>query len=358
MAEFRTTGCAGRQKASQAIRTRSAGRSAWLALFLAVMIATSAAAETTVRFTLDFKFEGPSAPFWLALDKGYYKAEGLNVTIDPALGSRESIERVASGGYDMGFGDINSLIKFRDANPGTPVKAVFMLYNRPPFAIIGRKSRGIGSPKDLEGKTLGAPTSDSAYAQWPIFAQANKIDVAKVTIENVSFPVREPMLAAGQVDAITGYSFSSFIDLKDKGVPVDDIVVLLMADYGVDLYGNAIIVNSKFADEHPDAVKGFLRAFMKALKETVKQPSTAIDSVIRHNGEARKNVELERLNMAIRENIVTPEVKANGYGGIDQDRFARAIEQIALTHKFKAKPRPADIFDSSFLPADAARKYN
>ena len=358
MAEFRTTGCAGRQKASQAIRTRSAGRSAWLALFLIAMVATNAAAETTVRFTLDFKFEGPSAPFWLALDKGYYKAEGLNVTIDPALGSLESIGRVASGVYDMGFGDINSLIKFRDANPGTPVKAVFMLYNRPPFAIIGRKSRGIGSPKDLEGKTLGAPTSDGAYAQWPIFAQANKIDVAKVTIENVSLPVREPMLAAGQVDAITGYSFSSFIDLKDKGVPVDDIVVLLMADYGVDLYGNAIIVNSKFADEHPDAVKGFLRAFMKALKETVKQPSTAIDSVIKRNGEARKNVELERLNMAIRENIVTPEVKANGYGGIDQDRFARAIDQLALTHKFKAKPRPADIFDSSFLPADAARKYN
>jgi NitT/TauT family transport system substrate-binding protein len=358
MAEFRTTGCAGRQKASQAIGTRSSGRPAWLALFLAVLVATSAAAETTVRFTLDFRFEGPSAPFWLALDKGYYKAEGLNVTIDPALNSLEPIERVASGGYDMGFGDINSLIKFRDANPRTPVKAVFMLYNRPPFAIIGRKSRGIGIPKDLEGKTLGAPASDGAYAQWPIFAQANKIDVSKVTIENVGFPVREPMLAAGQVDAITGYSFSSFIDLKDKGVPVDDIVVLLMADYGVDLYGNAIIVNSKFADENPDAVKGFLRAFMKALKETVKQPSAAIDSVIRRNGQARKNVELERLNMAIRENIVTPEVKANGYGGIDQDRFARAIEQIALTHKFKAKPRPADIFDSSFLPADAARKYN
>jgi len=358
MAEFRTTGCAGRQKATQAISTRGVGRSAWLALFLAVIVATSAAAETTVRFTLDFKFEGPSAPFWLALDKGYYKAEGLSVTIDPALGSLEPIERVASGGYDMGFGDINSLIKFRDSNPRTPVKAVFMLYNRPPFAIIGRKSRGIGKPKDLEGKTLGAPTSDGAYAQWPIFAQANKIDVSKVTIENVSFPVREPMLAAGQVDAITGYSFSSFIDLKDKGVPVDDIVVLLMADYGVDLYGNAIIVNSKFADEHPDAVKAFLRAFLKALKETIKQPSAAIDSVIRRNGQARKNVELERLNMAIRENIVTPEVKANGYGGIDQDRFARAIEQIALTHKFKAKPKPADIFDSSFLPADAARKYN
>src|SRR4029077_8081264 len=253
MAKFRTTGCAGRRKTTQAIGIRNAGRSAWLALLFAATIATQAAAETPVRFTLDFKLEGPSAPFLVPLDKGYYTAEGLNVTIDPALGSLQPIERVASGEYDMGFGDINTLIKFRDAKPASPVKAVFMVYNRPPYAVIGRKSRGIVKPKDLEGKTLGAPSAGGAFAQWPIFAQVNSIDVTKVAIENVSFPVREPMLAAGQVDAITGYSFTSYVDLKDKGVPVDDIVVLLMADYGVVLYGNAILVNTKFAAEHPDA---------------------------------------------------------------------------------------------------------
>ena len=333
-------------------------KSAWLALLLAAAIATNAAAETIVRVTLDFKFEGPSAPFLVPLDKGYYRAENLNVTIDTALGSLQPIERVASGEYDIGFGDINSMIKFRDANPSTPVKAVFMVYNRPPFAIIGRKSRGISKPKDLEGKTLGAPSADSAYAQWPIFAQANGIDMSKVAIENVSFPVREPMLAAGQVDAITGFSFSSYIDLKDKGVPVDDVVVLLMADYGVVLYGNAILVNTKFAAEHPDAVQGFLRAFLKGLKDTVKQPAAAIESVLKRNGQARKDVELERLNMAIRENIVTPEVKANGFGGIDGDRFARALDQIALTYKFKVKPKLDDIFNSSFMPAAAALTYN
>jgi NitT/TauT family transport system substrate-binding protein len=233
-----------------------------------------------------------------------------------------------------------------------------MLYNRPPFAVIGRKSRGINAPKDLEGKILGAPPTDLAYAQWPIFVQANNIKASKVTIENVSFPVREPILAAGQVDAITGLSFTSFIDLKEKGVPVDDLAVLLMADYGVNLYGSAIIVNSKFADEHADAVKGFLRAFTKALRETVLRPGAAIESVLKRNTQAKKNIELDRLNMAIRENIVTPEVKTNGYGDIDHDRFAGAIEQIALTHKFKtAKPKPEDVFDASFLPSAAERKY-
>jgi len=336
-------------------------RPAGLVLALAVATgsatAPAVAAETNIKFSLDFKFEGPAAPFVVPLDKGYYKAENLNVTIDTAAGSLEPINRVASGTYDMGFGDINSLIKFRDANPGTPIKAVFMVYNKPPFSVVGRKSRGVVKPKDLEGRKLGAPAPDGAYAQWPIFVKANNIDASKVTIENVGFPVREPMLAAGQVDAITGFSFSSFINLKDRGVPADDITVLLMADYGVNLYGNAIIVNPKFAAEHPDAVKAFLRAFVKGLKDTVKSPATAVDSVIKRNDVAKKPVELERLQMALRDNFVTPEVKANGYGGIDKARFEKAIEQIGLTYKFKAVPKTDDIFDASYLPSAADRKF-
>lgn len=342
------------------MRVLHAGRAGILAGLLAVttLVGHAAAAETSIKFSLDFKFEGPSAAFLLPLDKGYYKAEGLSVSIDSAAGSVEPINRVASGTYDMGFADINSLIKFRDTNPTVPIKAVFMVYNKPPFAIVGRKSRGVTKPKDLEGKKLGAPAPDGAYAQWPIFVQANGIDASKVTIENVGFPVREPMLAAGQVDAITGFSFSSFVNLKDKGVAVDDITVLLMADYGVNLYGNTIIVNPKFASEHPDAVKGFVKAFLKGLKETVKSPSTAVDSVLKRNDIAKKPTELERLNMAIRDNIVTAEVKANGYGAVDNARLNKAIDQIGLTYKWKnTKPKAEDIFDASFLPSAAERKF-
>src|SRR5437016_4826317 len=267
------------------------------------------AAEIAIKFTLDWKFEGPSAPFVVAIDKGYFKAEGLDVTIDTAGGSLEPINRVASGTYDMGFGDINSLIKFRDANPGTPLKAVFMVYNKPPFSIVGRKSRGVVTPKDLEGKKLGAPPADGAYAQWPIFVQANGIDASKVAIVSVGFPVREPLLASGEVDAITGFSFSSYINLKDRGVPGDDITVLLMADHGVNLYGNTIMVNPKFAAEKPEAVKAFLRAFVKGLHETAKNPASAVDSVLKRNDVAKKEVELERLQIALKDNILTPEVK-------------------------------------------------
>jgi NitT/TauT family transport system substrate-binding protein len=315
----------------------------------------AASAETAIHFTLDRKIDGPAAPFFLAIDQGYFQAEGLAVTIDAASGPLEPINRLAGGNYDMGVADINLLIKFRDANPGKPIKALFVVFDKPPYAIVARKSRGVAGPKDLEGKKLGAPSADGTFAQWPIFARVNSIDTAKVTIENVSLPVREPMLAAGELDAVTAYSFVSYIDLKDMGVPPEDLVVLLMADYGVKLYGNAIMVSPNFAAEKPEAARGFLRAYLKALKDTVRDPAHAIDAVLRHNGAAKKDVELARLRMAIRDNIVTPAVKANGYGGIDPARLTAAIDQLALVYPFKAKDKAAGVFDPSFLPEAGER---
>lgn len=314
-------------------------------------------AQTPLRFTLDWRFEGPAALFTTALDKGYFKAEGLDVTIDPASGSREPISRVASGSYDLGFGDINSLVRFRDENPGVDLKAVMIVYDRPPFAIVGRRSRGI-TPEiaSLKGKRFGAPAADAAYAQWPIFKAVNQIDETGMRFENVGFPVREPMLAQGEVDAVFGYSMSSFINLKARGVPADDIVVMLMSDHGVELYGNAVMVSSKFAAERPEAVKGFLRALAKGVRDTAADPSAAVDSVIKRNDVAKKDVELERLRMVLDQNVLTPWVKANGLGGIDPDRFAKALDQIGLTFTYKQKPKTEDIFTDRFLPTASERK--
>jgi NitT/TauT family transport system substrate-binding protein len=318
----------------------------------------SAHAETAIRFTLDRKIDGPATPFFVAVDKGYFKAEGLDVTVDAASSPLEPINRLASGNYDMGVADINLLIKFRDENPSVSIKALFVVFDKPSDAIITRKSRGITAPRDLEGKKLGAPVSDNAFGQWPIFAKVNGIDAAKVAIENVGLPVREPMLAAGELDAITGCSFTSYVDLKDRGVPPDDLVVLLMADYGVELYGDAIVVAPNFAAEKPEAARAFLRAYLKALKDTVRDPARAVEAVLHRSDAAKKDVELERLRMAIRDNIVTPAVKASGYGAIDPERLTAAIDQLTLTYHFKAKEKAADAFDASFLPAAAERKVS
>jgi NitT/TauT family transport system substrate-binding protein len=330
----------------------------WTLALCLLAPAGSALAQTTIRLSLDERLEGPTAFFLVPQDKGYYRAEQLDVTIDEGAAALDPITRVASGNYEMGFADINALIKYRDQNPSAPVKAIFMVYNKPPFAIVGRKSRGITEPKSLESKKLGAPPAGSSVGEWALFAKLNDIDASKAMIENISIPVRAPMLAAGQIDAALGYSFRAYVDLKDRGVPVDDIVLMRMTDYGVKLYGSAIVVNTKFAAEKPEAVTAFLRSFIKGLKDSIKNPSGAVETVLKREDLGKKDVELERLRMAIKDNILTPEVKSRGLGDIDGMRFDEAVDQLALSYTFKNKPKLEDVFNPDFLPPAADRKIN
>ncbi len=328
-----------------------------IALFSALLLSGVAAAqkEIPVRFALDWRFEGPAAPYFVAIDKGYYKQEGLNVSIDPGSGSVEGINRVASGAYEVGFADINSLVKYRDNPRNLPVKAIMMVYDTPAFSIVSLKKNGIAKPKDLEGKVLGAPAADGAYAQWPIFVQANKIDTSKVKIENIGFPVREHMMAQGKVDAITGFWFSSYMNLKANGVKDEDIVVIHMRDYGVDLYGNVIVANPDFLRFQPKAAAGFVRATIRGIQDTVRNPETAIDSMMKRNPIAKREVELERLKLSLQKNFVTPDVQKNGLGGVDMKRLERSIEQIGLTFQYTNKPKAADIFTAQYLPPKEQR---
>jgi len=328
-----------------------------VALSAAALGAAGAQELTPVKFTLDWKLEGPAAPFLVAIDKGYFRQEGLDVTIDTGAGSRESIPRVATGTYQMGFGDINALVKFLDEQPDAKVTAVFIGYDRPPFAVIGRKSQGVTEdPKSLEGKKLGAPPPDAAFGQWGAFKQVAGIDDSGITIENVGFPLREPMLAQGAVDAIFGFAFSSVLNLKAQGVPEDDISVIMMGENGLDLYGNAVIVNTDWAQANPDAVKGFLRALAKGFRDTVANPEEAVKTVLARNEIADEATELERLKMAIADNIATDWVKANGVGGVDDARLAKSIEQLKTSFALQNPPSPERVFDKSYLPADADRK--
>ena len=334
------------------------GRSAAM-VAAALLLATGAAqAQTALRFSLDSRLEGPAAIFLVPQDRGYFRQEQLAVAIDEGANSLEPINRVASGSHDFGFADINTLIKYRDQNPSAPVKAIFMVYNKPPFAIVSRKSRGVTAPRDLEGKKLGAPPNGSTFGEWPLFAKVNEIDVSKVAIEQIGIPVRAPMLAAGQIDAALGYSFRIYVDLKDRGVPIDDIVLLPMADCGLKLYGSAIIVNSKLAAEKPEVVQAFLRALLRGMRDTVRNPSSAVDAVLKRDDSLKREVELERLRMAIRDNLVTPEVRANGFGAIDNARLEESISQIGLTYSFKAMPKAEAVFDPGFLPPLAHRRVN
>lgn len=321
---------------------------------LGAALAAPALAQTAMPFALDWKFEGPAAPYFSAVDNGHFAAAGLEVEISEGAGSLDAIPKVATGAYPVGFADINSLMKFLDQNPGAPVTAVMMIYDKPPFAVIGRKSLGVTAPADLAGKVLGAPPPDGAWAQFPIFAAENGLDMASITVEPVGFPVREPMLAEGKVAAVTGFSFTSTLNVKRLGVPADDISVILMADHGVALYGNAIIVNTDFAEANPELVTGFLKAVALGWKDAIADPAKAIEGLIERNPAADPALEVERLQMSIDDNVLTDWVKANGLGGIDADRMAKAIEQTGTVYSFVNAPDAAMYFDSSYLPTDGS----
>lgn len=317
----------------------------------ALLIATPLAAQDTeINFALDWRFEGPSAPYFLAIDNGYFGDAGLAVEVTAGQGSLDALPKVASGAFPIGFADINSLIRFLDQNPGAPVTAVMMVYDSPPFSIVGRVSQGISGIDDLEGSILGAPPPDGAWAQFPILAEVNGIDVSTITVEPVGFPTREPMLAEGAVDSVTGFNFSSYLSLARLGIPEDDITTIMFADHGVELYGNAIIVNTDYAAENPEVITAFLTAVAQGTAAAIADPAAGAAAVIERNPAGDADLEQARLELAIAGNILTPYVMENGMGGIDADRFDRAIEQLRMTYEFTSEPDPSLYFTDVYLP--------
>jgi NitT/TauT family transport system substrate-binding protein len=325
-----------------------------------VHAADRARTSLAVQFSLDRPIDAAAAPFVMAATGGLFAAEALSVTINVAAGSPDAIARVAAGTSDFALVDINALMRFRDRDKQgvPPVKAVFVLFNKAPYAIVARRSRGVTTLSDIEGKNLGVAEGDLSIRLWPAVARLNGIKTASVRQNSISAAVREPMLSAGQIDAVTGFSYLSAINLRDRGVPADDLAVLKFADYGCEAYGFAVIVNPTLATAKPEAVKGFLRAVIGGLNLVIKDPNAAITEVISRMDDGSREQELERLRTLLRDNILTGDVKRNGIGGIDPARFERSIEQVAEDFKFQKRPQVTDIFDDQFLPPLNGRLIN
>ncbi|MET4211513.1 ABC transporter substrate-binding protein [Bradyrhizobium sp. LA2.1] len=323
-----------------------------------VSAAETAAPSTAIHFTFDRPVDASMAPFFLAAKDGNFGAERLNVSFKSATGSPEALARVAKGDSELALVDINELIRFRDKDDAAPVKAVFVLFNRAPYAIVARRSRGIHLLPDLDGKTVGVADGDLSMRLWPALAQQNGINASQVKFHKISAAVREPLLSAGQVDAVAGFSYLSAVNLRDRGVPGGDLVVLRYADYGCDAYGFAVVANPAFAAAKPDAVKGFVRALIAGVNATIKEPARAADEATSRIDDGDRDLERERLRSVLIDNILTDEVKRNGLGGIDPARLDRSIDQIAQDFKFRKRPAAGDIFDDRFLPPVAGRLIN
>ena len=316
----------------------------------------AARSASIVRVLLDRRPDGAAAPFFVTQARGLFRTEGIDVTADTANGSQDAIERVAHGDADIAIADFNAVIRYRDTSGAAALKAIFIVFNRTPYALVARKSRGVVTLSDMPGKTLGIAEGDLAIRLWPAVARQNGIDLSQIKIERMAAAVRGPMLSAGQVDATTGLSYGTAVDLRDRGVPATDLMVFQFADYGCQCYGHAVIVSPQLLADHPDAAAAFVRALAAGIRFAAKEPARAVDAALAQMDGGARDVELERLRTVLADNIVTAEVKRNGLGAIDPARFDASVQQITVDYKFRKTPAVTDLFDPGFLPTVAQRK--
>ena len=308
---------------------------------------------TPLKFQLDWRFEGPAALFLTPVAKGYFKDAKLDVTVDAGNGSGGAVTRVASGAYELGFADLAALMEFHANNPDAPNKpvAIMMVYNDTPASVMALKKSGIKAPADLNGKKLGAPVFDAGRRAFPIFAKANNISGVQWTAMDP--PLRETMLARGDVDAITGFTFTSLLNLEARGVNVADVVVLPYPDFGVKLYGNAVIASPKILKDNPAAVKAFLSALARGVKDVIDNPAAAIADVKARDGIINVELETRRLKLAIDTVINSPNAHAEGFGQINGPRLALMASQVSEAFATKTRVNPDAVWNGSYLPSKA-----
>jgi NitT/TauT family transport system substrate-binding protein len=306
-----------------------------------------------VRFSLGWVFVASQAMFTHGADRGFFKSEGLNVTIDRGAGSGASIQRVANNSYDMALTDLGSLAKHNAENPGRPLVAVYIVEDASPLALFALEGKGISKPKDVQGKRIAASQFDGARQVFPALVRANGIDTSAISWKIVDPQLREALLVRGEADVITGFTTTSVILLQSLN---QKFVTMRYDEFGVAGFGNSVITSPEFLRDNPGTVRAFVRALNRSMKDMLEHPDAALASLRTRDATVDLAVEGRRLDLMVRQLILTPNVVANGFSSADARRVTAAVENVVLSLEGKPALGGAQVYNPAYLPPAADRK--
>lgn len=317
---------------------------------VALALGATAAHATDVNFTLDWAFQGPQAPYLLAVERGYFEDEGINITMDRGYGSGDVPVKILSGTYDIGVADINPSIKLLAEQEDADLIAVAVISDGSPLAAMTLVGNGIETPADLEGKVLAAPDFDAGRQLFPAFAMATGIDQDTIEWMSVSPQLRETMLATGEADAITGFLTSGVFSLQAAGVAEEDIITMRYPEFGVDLYSTSVITTRAFAEENPEVVTRVIRAIMRGHMDALADPEAAIQALINRDPLIDPELEMARLLLHFDELVLTDNVIENGMSYVEADRLAAAIEMVKASYGIERDLPNEMVYTDAYLP--------
>jgi NitT/TauT family transport system substrate-binding protein len=341
------------------ISTRMSRRALLLGAVCASLLpamGTAARAETkNVKIMLDWIIQGTHAPFFIAQKNGYFKDGGVTVDgIDAGKGATNVAVSVASGAYQFGWVDLPSMIRFNTLNPSSPLIGVYISFDDTPLAVVTRKDAGITKLADLDGKKIAGGPGTAVHDTFPVLLKAAKQENIKVDWVNVQPQLFGPMLKKGEVAGTGGFTNSNVPAALELGFKMSDLTVIKYSDYGADMYGLALVTTKKFADENPDTVKGVVAALNRGTKDTIANPTAALDLMQARDPMMKMDIEKVRLGLAL-DLTKTKHVMQYGLSVVDPKKMQFTIDSTAEAFNLPTKPDPAAVYTDKFLPPIADR---
>jgi NitT/TauT family transport system substrate-binding protein len=310
-----------------------------------------------IKMSLEFRIYGGNAPMFFAAENGIFKNLGLDVSSDGSSGSGESVTRVATGTHQFGLADASTLVEFAARHPDAAPKIIMTVFDVFPAVIMSLKRKPVKSLKDLAGIKLGTGTADAGSKIMPALLALNKIDPASFNRITVDVKLRDTMLMKGDVDAVIAFDYTAIFNLLDNGMKMEDINLLYFREFGFNFPGNALITSPEMIAKNPDLVRRVALGVARSWVAADRDRKAAIASVTKRERLLRADIELQRMSWVLDRLIKTDEVKKNGIGYIEEARLTQGLKVLAEGFKMPKPLAVKDIYNGSFLPPMADRKF-